>query len=400
LPTIAIIGAGPAGLIAAEMLERTGAEVTVYERMTSPARKFLMAGLGGLNLTHSEAIDRLITRYGDAASRLRPTIEAFPPSALAAWCEGLGQTVFTGSSGRVFPRCFKTSPVLRAWLRRLQETGVELKLRHDWRGWDPSGRLIFQTAEGAKLIRADATLLALGGASWPRLGTDGSWQRILASKEIAMTALRPANCGFVVPWSATFRERFEGEPVKPVTLSFGAQSVRGEFIITGQGIEGGAVYALSRSLRETIENSGEAVLTLDLRPDLSEGELARRLGAARGRQSLSTYLRKAGGLSRVAVGLISEVGMGGVQAPAAMAAAIKALPVRLTGTSPIDRAISSAGGVALAALDDHFMVRDHPGLFVAGEMIDWEAPTGGYLLQACFSTGVAAAAGITVWLKA
>jgi uncharacterized flavoprotein (TIGR03862 family) len=400
MPAIAIIGAGPAGLIAAEMLGRTGAKVTVYERMASPARKFLMAGLGGLNLTHSEAIDRLITRYGDAASRLRPMIEAFPPSALTAWCEGLGQAVFIGSSGRIFPQCFKTSPVLRAWLRRLQDIGVELKLRHEWRGWDPSGNLMFQTADGPTIVSADATLLALGGASWPRLGSDGSWQQILAARGIEVTSLRPANCGFVVPWSASFRERFEGEPVKPVTLSFRDQTVRGEFIITGRGIEGGAVYALSRSLRQHLENLGEAALMLDLRPDLSEGELARRLGAARGRQSLSTYLRKAGGLSRVAIGLIAEVGIGGIRAPASMAAAIKALPVTLTATSPIDRVISSAGGVALAALDDRLMLRGHPGLFVAGEMIDWEAPTGGYLLQACFSTGVAAAAGISAYFNA
>jgi uncharacterized flavoprotein (TIGR03862 family) len=400
MPTVAIIGAGPAGLIAAERLAYSGAIVTIYERMASPARKFLMAGLGGLNLTHSEAIERLITRYGDATPWLRPMIEAFPPSALISWCDGLRQPVFIGTSGRVFPRSFKTSPVLRAWLRRLQDLGVEMKLRHDWQGWDTSGDLIFDTPDGVRAVRPDVTLLALGGASWPRLGATGAWARVLAARGIEVSPLRPANCGFVVEWSSVFKERFEGQPVKPVTLSFEGEVVRGEFVITAQGIEGGAVYALSASLRQGIERSGGATITLDLRPDVSLDELTRRLSAARGRQSLSTYLRKSGGLSRVAIGLLAEAGIGGVHAPATIAATIKALPLRLLRPSSIDRAISSAGGVAWAALDEHLMVREHPGLFVAGEMIDWEAPTGGYLLQGCFSTGVAAAAGISAWLKA
>lgn len=398
MPTVAIIGAGPAGLIAAETLAHSGVKVTIYERMASPARKFLMAGLGGLNLTHSEPIERLIQRYGDATPWLRPMIEAFPPSALISWCDGLRQPVFVGTSGRVFPRSFKTSPVLRAWLRRLQELGVEMKLRHDWQGWDALGALVFATPEGARAVKTDATLLSLGGASWPRLGATGTWQQILAARGIEVSPLRPANCGFVVEWSTVFRERFEGQPVKPVTLSFEGETVRGEFVITAQGIEGGAVYALSASLRRSIEQSGGASIALDLRPDLSVDELTRRLGAARGRQSLSTYLRKAGGLSPVAIGLLAEAGIGGVQAPATIAATIKALPLRLLRPSSIDRAISSAGGVARTELDEHLMVRDHPGLFVAGEMIDWEAPTGGYLLQGCFSTGVAAAAGISLWL--
>ena len=400
MPSIAIIGAGPAGLIAAEKLAHSGAEVTIYERMASPARKFLMAGLGGLNLTHSEPIERLIERYGDATPWLRPMIETFSPAALISWCDGLRQPVFIGTSGRVFPRSFKTSPVLRAWLRRLQELGVGMKLRHDWQGWDASGGLAFDTPDGVRIVRPDATLLALGGASWPRLGATGAWAPILAAKGIEVSPLRPANCGFVVEWSSVFQERFEGQPVKPVTLSFEGEIVRGEFVITAQGIEGGAVYALSALLRQSIERSGGASITLDLRPDLSLDELTRRLGAARGRQSLSTYLRKSGGLSRVAIGLLAETGIAGVQAPATIAASIKALPLRLLRPSSIDRAISSAGGVARAALDEHLMVREHPGLFVAGEMIDWEAPTGGYLLQGCFSTGVAAAAGISAWLKA
>jgi uncharacterized flavoprotein (TIGR03862 family) len=274
-----------------------------------------------------------------------------------------------------------------------------MKLRHDWQGWDASGDLVFNTPDGVRAVHPDATLLALGGASWPRLGATGAWQQILAAKGIEVSPLRPANCGFVVEWSTVFQERFEGQPVKPVTLSFEGKIVRGEFVITAQGIEGGAVYALSASLRQSIERSGGASVTLDLRPDLGLDELTRRLGAARGRQSLSTYLRKSGGLSRVAIGLLAEAGIGGVQAPAAIAATIKALPLRLLRPSSIDRAISSAGGVARTELNEHLMVREHPGLFVAGEMIDWEAPTGGYLLQGCFSTGVAAAAGISAWLK-
>ncbi len=392
--TIAIVGAGPAGLMAAEVLAEAGLAVTVFDHMRSPARKLLLAGRGGLNLTHAEELPAFIGRYGAAAARLGPVIEAFPPSALRAWCEGLGQPTFVGTSGRVFPVGLKASPLLRAWLRRLDGLGVRFALRRRWTGWDEAGRLTVTTPDGvAEAFAADATLLALGGASWPRLGSDGGWVDILAGRGIAVTPLRPANCGFVVPWSAHFANRFAGQPLKPVTLSFGGVSLQGEAMITARGLEGGPVYALSAALRDTIAQAGEATLGLDLRPGLSHDQLALRLAAPRGSQSLSTFLRKAGGVSPVAIALLREAG---ITDPSA--ASIKALPLRLTAPSPIERAISSAGGVAFGAIDDGFMLRARPGVFVAGEMLDWEAPTGGYLLEGCFGTAVAAAKGVLAWL--
>src|SRR5215203_3465575 len=289
---VAVIGAGPAGLMAAEVLAEGGARVTVYDRMPSVARKFLMAGRGGLNLTHSEEHDRFLTRYGAAMPRLRSAIEAFPPAAVRAWCEGLGQDTFVGSSGRVFPKSFKTSPLLRALLRRLGDEGVEFKLRHHWIGWDEDGAGLFDAPEGREAFHADAVVLALGGASWPRLGSDGRWADVLAKAGIAVTPLRPANCGFIANWSDVFRERFQGQPLKRIALSFGGQSVRGEAIITRQGLEGGGIYALSAHLREAIAATGEAVLTIALRPDLPVAELQKRLEKPRGKQSLSTFLRK------------------------------------------------------------------------------------------------------------
>ena len=394
-PAIAIIGAGPAGLMAAEVLAGAGRAVVVYDHLRSPARKLLIAGRGGLNLTHGEAFERFLGRYGAAADWLRPALEAFPPSALRAWCEGLGQATFVGSSGRVFPVGMKASPLLRAWLRRLDGLGVRFALRRRWTGWDDAGRLIFTTSEGeSETVEAAATLLALGGASWPRLGSDGGWVEILAGRGVAVAPLRPANCGFEVPWSAAFAAKFAGVPLKPLTLSFAGRAVQGEAMVTARGLEGGPVYALSAALREAIAADGSATLTLDLRPGLTPAELTRRLGAPRGSQSLSTYLRKAGGLSAVAIGLLREAGVDTV-APAA----IKALPLRLTATAPLERAISSAGGVALAGVDERLMLRALPGVFVAGEMLDWEAPTGGYLLQGCFSTAVRAARGVLAWLE-
>jgi len=400
---VAVIGAGPAGLMAAEVLAEGGARVTVYDRMPSVGRKFLLAGRGGLNLTHGEELDRFLTRYGAAMPRLRSVIEAFPPAAVRAWCEGLGQDTFVGSSGRVFPKSFKTSPLLRALLRRLGDGGVEFKLRHHWIGCDERGDVLFDAPEGRGVFHADAVVLALGGASWPRLGSDGGWADVLAKAGIAVTPLRPANCGFIANWSDVFRERFQGQPLKRIELSFGGQSVRGEAIITRQGLEGGGIYALSAHLREAIAATGEAVLTIALRPDLSVAELQKRLEKPRGKQSLSTFLRKTVNLSPPAMGLLHEAIASTPERFAEMDAAglaelINAVPVRLVGTASLERAISTAGGISFDAIDETFMLRRQPGVFVAGEMLDWEAPTGGYLLQASFATGVAAARGALAWL--
>ncbi|WP_027551547.1 TIGR03862 family flavoprotein [Bradyrhizobium sp. Cp5.3] len=400
---VAIIGAGPAGLMAAEVLAQGGARVTVYDAMPSAGRKFLMAGRGGLNLTHSEALPQFIARYREAALRLQAAIEAFPPEALRAWCEALGEPTFVGSSGRVFPKAFKASPLLRAWLRRLDAAGVRFAFRQRWTGWDDEGRLLFQTPGGTSAVAADAMVLALGGASWPRLGSDGGWATILAGKDVAISPLRPANCGFTIAWSDVFRTRFEGQPLKGIALSFGPHGVRGEAIITRAGIEGGAIYALSAELREVIAAKGETILKIALRPDVDRVELAKRLSAPRGKQSFSNFLRKAAQLSPVAVGLLQEATISAGQSlsampPERMAELIKAVPIRLTGVAPIARAISSAGGIALDGLDADYMIRKLPGVFAAGEMLDWEAPTGGYLLQAAFATGVAAGTGVLRWL--
>jgi uncharacterized flavoprotein (TIGR03862 family) len=401
---VAVIGAGPAGLMAAEVIAQGGAQVTVYDAMPSAGRKLLMAGRGGLNLTHSEALPAFLTRYGAAMPHLAPAIEAFSPGRLRAWSEALGQPTFVGSSGRVFPQAFKASPLLRAWLRRLDGLGVQFALRHRWIGWDDSGGLLFATPDGARVVDARATVLALGGASWPRLGSDGGWVETLAAKGAVVAPLRPANCGFTVAWSEIFKSRFEGEPLKGVALSFGSHTVRGEAMITRAGIEGGAVYGLSSRLREAIIATGEAVLQVALRPEIAPAELAARLEAPRGKQSLSTFLRKAAHLSPLAIGLLQEaaIASGAVLAslsPASLAGLINAVPITLNGIAPIARAISSAGGIAFDELDADFMVKRLPGVFAAGEMLDWEAPTGGYLLQASFATGAAAGRGALGWIR-
>jgi uncharacterized flavoprotein (TIGR03862 family) len=382
----AIIGGGPAGLMAAETIARAGVPVTLFERMPTVGRKLLMAGRGGLNLTHSEPPERFPARYGAVADWAAGLLAAFPPSALIEWCEGLGQPVFVGSSGRVFPKSMKASPLLRAWLRRLAELGVEIETRADWTGWDADGALAF--ADGRRR-GADATVLALGGASWPKLGADGGWTRLLP--DIEVVPLRPANCGFAVAWSPVFRERHAGSPLKNIALSFAGEIVRGEAMIAAAGIEGGAVYALSAKLRDAIEREGSARLRIDLRPDLGEAALMQRL-SGRGSASLSTFLRKQAGLSPVAVGLVQEALHTGETMP--LPALIKALPLTLTAPFGLERAISTAGGVALAELDEHLMLRRRPGVFAAGEMLDWEAPTGGYLLQASLATGVVAGRGV------
>ena len=401
---VAVIGAGPAGLMAAETLAQGGARVTVFDAMPSAGRKFLMAGRGGLNLTHSEPLEAFLSRYRGAAPKLSPAIEAFPPDRLRAWAEALDQPTFVGSSGRVFPEAMKASPLLRAWLRRLGAIGVSLSLRQRWIGWDAEGRLVFRTAEGRPAFDAKATVLALGGASWPRLGSDGGWVEILRGRGVNVVPFKPANCGFVVGWSDIFRERFEGSPLKGIALSFGDRCVRGEAVITRDGIEGGAVYALSAELREAILGSGTATLSVALRPDLEPAALRKRLAAPRGKQSFSNWLRKAVQLSPAAIGLLQEAAISGSVSLTSLpverlAELINAVPIRLAAVAPIARAISSAGGVAFDEIDSEFMLRRLPGVFVAGEMLDWEAPTGGYLLQACFATGVAAGKGALQWLS-
>ncbi|TYO66802.1 TIGR03862 family flavoprotein [Bradyrhizobium hipponense] len=400
---VAVIGAGPAGLMAAETLERGGARVTVYDTMPSAGRKLLMAGRGGLNLTHSEPLPQFMARYREAAPMLQAAIETFPPEALRAWCEALGEPTFVGTSGRVFPKAFKALPFLRAWLRRLDAAGVQFAFRHHWTGWDDEGRLLLRTPNGTAAVAADAMVLALGGGSWPRLGSDGGWTTIVADKGVEIAPLRSANCGFMVAWSDVFRTRFEGQPLKGVALTIGAHTVRGEAVITRNGIEGGAIYALSAELRDAVIANGEAVLHVALRPDVDRAELVKRLSASRGKQSFSNFLRKAAQLPSVAVGLLQEAAIGAGQSLSAMppersAELINAVPIKLTGLAPIARAISSAGGIAFEELDADFMIRKLPGVFAAGEMLDWEAPTGGYLLQASFATGAAAGRGALRWI--
>ncbi|MFT3810572.1 MAG: TIGR03862 family flavoprotein [Micropepsaceae bacterium] len=386
-PRAAVIGGGPAGLMAAECLARGGMAVTVFERMPSVARKFLMAGRGGLNLTHSENLEMFLSRYGAAEDWLTPAIRAFSPDALRGWAEGLGVPLFVGSSGRVFPKAMKASPLLRAWLKRLGDLGVELRLGVDWQGWDGDGAL---RLSGGEAVRADVTVLALGGASWPRLGSDGGWAELLRARGVAVTPFRAANAGFDVAWSDVFAQRFAGEPLKGVALRFGDRVQRGEAMVTRYGLEGGAVYALSADLREGIARDGTAAMTIDLRPEVSLAALTARLEKAGAGQSVSNVLRKAAGLSPVAANLMREAGVLPRDA-GALAASIKAVPVTLTGMQGLLRAISSAGGIARAELDDGFQLRRLPGVYAVGEMLVWEAPTGGYLLQACFATAHAAA---------
>lgn len=404
VPQVVVVGAGPAGLIAADRLSAAGLAVTIAERMPSPARKLLMAGRGGLNLTHGEEMPVFLSRYRDAEAQLAPAIAAFDPAALRAWCAELGIETFVGSSGRVFPVQMKASPLVRALLARLAARGVQLNTRWTWTGLEKTGpeasaeapprwRLSFETPDGAKDIEADAVLLALGGASWPRLGSDGGWVPMLERHGVAVTPLTPANAGVLINWSELLKERFAGTPLKRIAVSTGDTRVAGEAMITARGLEGGAVYALSAELRAAFEAHGSAQLVLDLRPDLDEAALATRLARPRGKQSLSNHLRKVAGLPPAAIALLSETGER-TSDPLELARRIKGLALTATGFSGMDRAISTAGGIAWSEIGADFGLSKLPGVHVAGEMIDWEAPTGGYLLQASFASGVAAADGI------
>lgn len=396
---VAIVGAGPAGLFAAEIIAGHGHRVTVYERTPSVARKFLLAGRGGLNLTHSEPLKSFLGRYGEDASQVRAAVEVFPPSKLIAWANDLGANTFVGTSGRVFPRAMKASPLLRAWLRRLDGLGVTIKTRHLWTGFASPDGLQFRTANGAATtIDADAALLALGGASWPKLGSDGRWAETFADADIAVVPLAPANCGVLVAWSDVFRSRFEGAALKRIALTIGGVTKRGEAIVTRNGLEGGAVYALGPHVRSACATEKTAGLVVDLKPDVSLPDLIRRLEKPRGSDTTTNHLRKAAHLDPVAVGLLRETAL--PDGAEALAARIKALPLAVTGLEGVERAISTVGGVGWGELDYRLMVKARPGTFVAGEMLDWEAPTGGYLLQASFATASVAANGLLDWLLA
>ncbi len=404
--SVAVIGGGPAGLMVAEVLNQGGVRVDLYDAMPSVGRKLLVAGKGGLNLTHSESREQFLSRYGARRAQLEPLLNAFGPDDLREWARELGVETFVGTSGRVFPVGLKTFPLLRAWLLRLRQEGVVLHARHVWRGWGEDGSLRFETPEGEKAVRAQATVLALGGGSWPRLGSTGAWVPLLAERGVRVAPLRPSNCGFDVEWTEHFRARYAGQPVKSVVLCFtdsrgDAFRQQGEFVVTANGVEGSLIYAASARLRDEIEANGRAVIHLDLAPDWSHERLLNRLSQPRGSRSLASHLKRRVSLDGVKAGLLWEfVPRQAWTDPHRMAVAIKDLPVPLDAPRPLAEAISSAGGVTFESLDEHLMLRSLPGVFCAGEMLDWEAPTGGYLLTACFATGCAAGRGVLAWLEA
>jgi uncharacterized flavoprotein (TIGR03862 family) len=402
-----IIGGGPAGLMAADVLSTAGVSVDLYDAMPSVGRKFLMAGKGGLNLTHAEPYDVFLSRYGARRAYLEKWRAECTPADVREWAQSLGVSTFVGSSGRVFPHEMKAAPLLRAWLRRLRTASVRLHMRHRWTAWErmqDTTRLWFETPEGSRSIDAGVVVLALGGASWPQLGSDGAWTSILATPGIDIAPLQPSNSGFEVPWSTYFRERFAGEPVKSVVASVASPdghitSRQGEFVVTQTGIEGGLIYALSAPLREALV-AGQATLHLDLAPGKTLAQLEQDLSRPRGRKSFTTTLRAQANLHGVKAALLREVmAPEMLQRPEDLAAAIKQLPLRFTAMRPIAEAISTTGGVRFEALDDHLMLRATPGIFCAGEMLDWDAPTGGYLLTACLASGKAAGVGAARWLR-
>jgi len=401
---LVIVGGGPAGLMAARTALAGGLDVTLYEAMPSVGRKFLLAGRGGLNLSHSEPFPAFCGRYREAAAWLRPRLEAFDAGAVVRWCESLGVDTFIGTSGRIFPTDFKAAPLLRAWLHQLKEAGLQVRVRHRLTGLSPDRTLHFDTPHGLESVKPDAVILALGGGSWPHLGSDGAWVGPLRALDVPVTDLRPSNCGFHVAWSAFFADRFAGAPVKSVracTVDVDGQPVDalGELTVTATGIEGGLVYQLSAPLRHALEAHGAATLRLDLLPGRTVEQVEAALAKPRGRKSFPRHLESALGLKGVKVALLHEVlDRDALTDPVRVAATLKALPITVTATRPLDEAISSAGGIALDALDAGQMIKALPGVFCAGEMLDWEAPTGGYLLTACFATGAAAARGVLTWL--
>ena len=396
---IAIIGGGPAGLMAAEMLGVAGHKVTVYDAMPTVGRKFLLAGKSGLNITHAEDYHHFRARFGTASSRLRPALDAFTPEDVRAWAAGLGSETFVGSSQRVFPRSMKASPLLRSWLRYLDELGVEILTRHRWSGFE-GDKLRIERPKGTTLIRPEATLLALGGASWPRLGSDAAWTPWLADKGIEIAPFRPANCGFDVDWSHVMRDGFAGAPLKGVTATSAAGTFPGEFVVSAHGIEGSLVYHHAAALRDALDRDGHAELVVDLVPGRNLERVTADLARADRKASFSTRLRKGAGLEGVKVALLRELAPASVIAdPAELAGRIKHLAIPVLRPRPVAEAISSAGGISLARIDEHYMLESLPGIFAAGEMLDWEAPTGGYLLTACFATGRAAARGMMDWLE-
>jgi len=399
-PTVAIVGGGPAGLMAAEALRSQGLCTAVYDQMPTVGRKFLMAGRGGLNLTHSEPLDRFVERYGPARPRLEPLLRDFGPADLREWALGLGVETFVGTSGRVFPAEMKAAPLLRRWVNRLRRQGVLFQNPYRLVGWNGALELEFETPQGRRSVAPRAVVLATGGASWMRLGSDGAWVRLLTARGVGVAPLRPANCGFEVPWSAHFRQRFSGAPVKSVAAGLPDGPLRkGEFVVTGSGVEGSLIYAFSAALRDALEQSGQAQLVLDLVPERDLERLARDLARPRGARSLAEHLRRRAGLEGVKAGLLRELASPEeLTDPARLAARIKSLSLRPVATRPLDEALSTAGGVLLEDLDERLMLRAFPGVFCAGEMLDWEAPTGGYLLTACLSTGRAAGLGAAGWL--
>lgn len=445
VPTVVVIGGGPAGLMAAEVLSQAGIQVDLYDRMASVGRKFLIAGRGGLNLTHSEPYDAFLSRYANRRAQIEPMLDQFTPQMLREWVHNLGFETFVGSSGRIFPVGMKAAPLLRAWLQRLQTDGVTFHHRHRWVGWDSNGDLRFTTPDGEQTVSADAVVMAFGGGSHSQLGSDGAWVPLLAQRAVPIAPLQPANCGFDVAWSDHFRSRFAGQPIKSVILSFATQNEstddlpkaqssfprrrespsaqamdsredgsdsqrdlhpsiifqrQGEFIVTETGIEGSLIYAASAPLRDEIAATGGALIHLDLAPGKSPQQLAAKLSRPRGSRSMSSHLQSRVGIKGVKAGLLREfVSKADFTDPTRLAAAIKALPVRLSSPRPIEEAISSAGGVMFEALDEKLMVNSLPGLFCAGEMLDWEAPTGGYLLNACFASGRVAGRGVLAYLK-
>jgi uncharacterized flavoprotein (TIGR03862 family) len=404
-PFVAVIGGGPAGLMAAELLSQAGVPVHLYDAMPTVGRKFLLAGKGGLNLTHSEPFEQFLTRYGARRDHIAPLLADFGPAALRRWAHDLGIETFVGTSGRVFPVTMKASPLLRAWLRRLSDSGVAFHTRHRWVGWTEEGGLRFVTPAGETAVSPQATILALGGGSWARLGSDGAWVPLLQAQGIAVAPLQPANCGFDVGWSDHFRAKFAGAPVKTAVLTFtdsgGRTFIRqGEFVITQTGVEGSLIYAAAALLRDEIVVTGHATFHLDLLPDKTPAQIQDSLNRPRGSRSLSSHLQSRLGLKGVKAGLLREcLPAEHFTDLARLAAGIKALPIRLLAPRPLDEAISSAGGVPFEALDERLMLRARPGVFCAGEMLDWEAPTGGYLLTTCFATGRAAGQGALAWLR-